>query len=153
MHASFEVPKAHNWVKGVDNDYTPPLAHPSLGKYRFMLPPNLRFGSQDCQLAQQCKTLAYVRALQYWMERAQPLIPSEPDYLMESVVELWQAMEPLVSFMEEKVFVAAAPSNWVEVSSPRPAELTPQDPQHSHSCSRNCWAHPRGSLLAAHGLE
>ena len=28
----------HNWVQGVVNDHTPPLAHPSLWKYRFMPP-------------------------------------------------------------------------------------------------------------------
>ena len=70
VHVSFVVPKACNQAKGVDNDYTPPLTHPSLGKYRFMLPPHLRFGSQDCWLAQSCQTLAYMRVLQYWVKRA-----------------------------------------------------------------------------------
>ena len=42
-------------------------------------------------------------------------------------------MEPLVSFTEEEVLVAAGPSNWVEVSSPKPAEPTLPDTQCSHS--------------------
>ena len=46
--ASFEVLKAHNQAKGVDNDYTSPLAHPTMGKYRFMPPSDPRFSSQDC---------------------------------------------------------------------------------------------------------
>ena len=34
---SFEVPKTCNWVKRVDNDHTPPLVHPLIGKYQFLL--------------------------------------------------------------------------------------------------------------------
>ena len=100
-----------------------------------MPPSNVRFGCQDYQLAQSHHTLAYARVLQYWAEKAQPLIPGQPHCLVESVVELWQAMEPLVLFMEAGVFAAATPSNWVEVSSPRLTEPVPQDPYHSCSCS------------------
>ena len=48
-----------------------------------------------------------------------------------------------------------APSNWVEITSPRPAEPTPADPycSHSHSHSQNTWAHTRGSLMAAHSRD
>ena len=49
-------------------------------------------------------------------------------HLVESVVELWQVMELLVSFMEEEVFMATAPSNWVEVSLPRPGRTCPARP-------------------------
>ena len=125
VQVSFEVLKAWNWAKGVDKDYTLPLTHLSIKKYKFMPPPDLRFGSQDCWLVQPCQTLTYTRALQYWAEKAPPLIPTEPCHLVESVVELQQAMEPLVSFTEEEVLMAAAPSNWVEVSLPRLAEPAP----------------------------
>ena len=70
-----------------------------------------------------------------------------------SVIELWQAMELLVSFKEVGFFVATVPSNWTEVSSPRPMEPILQDPHHSDSCSQSCQALPRGSLLAAHGKD
>ena len=80
---SFEVPMAHNWAKVVDNDYTPMPAHPSLWKYRFIPSSDPRFGSQDCQLAQPHQTLAYVRAIHYWVEKAQLPIPSEPCHLVE----------------------------------------------------------------------
>ena len=59
---------------------------------------------------------------------AQLPIPSELCHLAESVVELWQVMEPLVSFTEEEVFAAGVPSNWVEVSLIRLAEPALQDP-------------------------
>ena len=110
---------------GVDNDYIPKLANLSIEKYKLMPTPDPRFGSQDYWLVQPCQTLAYVRALQYWLEKVKLPISSKPFHLAESVVGLWQVMEPLVSFTEEEVLVATAPSNWVEVSSPRPAEPTP----------------------------
>ena len=125
MHALFEALKVCYWAKGVDNDYTLLPAHPSIGKYRFMPPSGPRSGSQDCQLAQPCQTLAYTSALQYWVEKAQLPIPGEMYHLAESVEEPWQMMEPLVSFMEEEVFVATAPSNWVEVSLPQLVEPIP----------------------------
>ena len=62
-------------------------------------------------------------------------------------------MELLVSFTEEEVFTATAPSNWVEVSLPRPPKPTPQHHHCSHSCSRSCQACPRGSLSVAHGID
>ena len=46
-------------------------------------------------------------------------------------------------------FVAVEPYNWVEVSSPRLVEPTPWDCSHSRSHQ----AHPRGSLLVAHGIN
>ena len=33
-------------------------------------------------------TLAYAKALQHWVEKAQPLTPGEPHQLAESVLEL-----------------------------------------------------------------
>ena len=119
VHTSFEVPRVYNWAKGVDNDQIPPPPHLSPGKYHFMLPSDVRFGSQDYKLTQLHHTLTYARAIQYWAEKAQLLIPGQPCYLVESMIELWWAVELLVSFMKVGVFTAAAPSNWMEVSSPR----------------------------------
>ena len=117
-----------------------------------MLPSDLRFGSQDYWLAQSHRTLAYIRTLQYWAEEAQPLVLGWPHHLAENMANLWQAMDPLISFIEVEVFTAIVPSNWVEVSSPRPVEPTPQDPHcsHSHSHSRSHWACQRGSPSVAH---
>ena len=105
---------------GVDNDHSTPLAH--LEKYKFITTPNLQFGSQDDWLVQPQKTLAYVKALQYWVEKAQLLIHSEPHHLAESMIELWWVMEPLITFTDEEVLKDTLPSNWVEISSPQQAE-------------------------------
>ena len=96
--------------------------------------------------------IAYVRVLHYWAEKVQLPVPGQPHCLAGSMKELWWVMEPLVLFMEEEVFVVTAPSNWTEVSLPRPTEPVPQDPHPSHSCShsQNCWACPRGSLSVVH---
>ena len=50
VHSSFEMPKVHNWAKRVDNDHTPLLAHPLIGKFHFLPPRDMRFGTQDYQL-------------------------------------------------------------------------------------------------------
>ena len=78
----------------------------------------MRFGSQDYGLAQSHHAITYMRALQYWAEKAQPPIPGQPCCLAKSVMELQQAMELLVLFTEVGVFMAMAPSNWMKVSSP-----------------------------------
>ena len=65
-------------------------------------------GSQDYCLGQPIKTLAYAQALQYWVERAKPLIPSESCQLVESVLELRQAMEPLTTFEDSAVLACDA---------------------------------------------
>ena len=41
------------------------LHHRSLEKYKFMLPPDLQFGSRDYPLVQPQKTLTYKMALHY----------------------------------------------------------------------------------------
>ena len=56
------------------------------------------------------------------MQNAQSVIFDELHHLAESVVELQWVMELLVSFMDEDIFVATVPSNWVETSSPMLAE-------------------------------
>ena len=114
-------------------------------------PANVRFGCQNYQLAQSQHTITYMRALQYWADKAQQPIPGQPHCLVKSVMELQQAMELLFSFTEAGVFPAMVPSNLTEVSSPRPIEPIPWDPCHSHSHRQSSQAFPRGSLLAAQG--
>ena len=65
VHASFEVPKVHNWVKRGNNDHTPLLSHPSIGKYQFLPLWYEHFSAQDYQLAQSQNMVAYVKALQH----------------------------------------------------------------------------------------
>ena len=98
--ASFEVHKASCHALKVDNDHSALPAHHSLERDQFLPLPNTQFGSQDFQLTQPLKTLAYVKALQYWAEKTQLPIPSEPCHLAESVLELQQMMEPLTTFTD-----------------------------------------------------
>ena len=86
-----------------ENDYSTPLAPKYIGKDGFLPPLDPRMGSQDYQLGQPRKTLAYVKALQYWVEWVKPLIPGKPHQLAGSVLELRQAMDPLTTFQDSKV--------------------------------------------------
>ena len=74
------------------NDYSTPLAPKCIGKDRFLPPLDPRMGSQDYHLGPPSKTLAYAKALQYWVEMAKPPIPSKPHQLAGSILELRQAM-------------------------------------------------------------
>ena len=73
----------------------------------------MNFGSQDYQMKQPLKTLAYAKALQFWAEKAQPPMPGEPYQLAGCVWELRETMEPLMMFTDTKVFGNVAPSYWV----------------------------------------
>ena len=152
VHASFEVPAACNWVKKVENNCTPPPAHPSIVKHHFLLPRDGRFASHGICLGQVQHTVAYMMALQYWAKWVHPPIPGQPRQLAESMQELWQVMEPLVSFGEEEVFATMALSNWMEVTPPWSMETMLQPPQESqkhHTC--NTKALTRRSMTANWG--
>ena len=145
--ASFEVPKQWCCASKVDNDDSALLAHHSLDRDQFLPLPDMQFGSQDFQLTQPQKTLAYAKALQYWAEKAQLPIQSEPCQLAESVLELWQMMEPLTTFTDKDILEDILPSNWVKIMPSRLAEPTQQE----HSCTRTHQAYSRRSFLAAQG--
>ena len=91
-------------------------------------------------------TLAYARALQHWAEEVQPSVLSQPRHLVGSVLELWQAMDPLITFVEGDLFITTALSRWMEITLPQLTKVAQPPRRHSHS-SR---AHPRGSLSATH---
>ena len=117
--ASFDVLKVGNWAKGGNNDHTPLLAHPSIGKYQFLLPQDRWYGTQDYQLTQSKHTVTYARVLQYWAEKSQMPFPDQAHHLAGSMAELQWVMELLVSFGDEEVFAVAVPSNWMEARLPR----------------------------------
>ena len=107
----------------------------------------MQFGSQDFQLTQPQKTLAYAKVLQHWAEKAQPPTPGEPHQLAGSVLELQCTMKPLTTFTDEEVLEDILPSICVKITSSRSAEPIQRECSHS----RTCWAHARGSFLAAYG--
>ena len=113
-----------------ENDYSTPPAPKCIGKERFLLPQDPQMGSQDYRLEQPRKTLAYAKALQYWVERVKPLIPGEPCQLVGCVLELRLAMEAFTTFQDSKVL-----GN----------DITPW----GHSL----WACPRGSFSMAYSRQ
>ena len=144
VYASFDVPKACNQVKKVYNYHVQPLAHPSIGKHHFLPLRDVRFGIQDICLTQLHHTIAHARALQHWAKEVHSPVPGQPHHLVRSVEELWQAMEPLISYEEGEVFITMASSNWTEVTLPLLMETVPEE--FHNSCTESSWAHPRGSL-------
>ena len=66
---------------------------------------------------------------------------------MRSVQELWWAMEPLVSFEEEEVFVTTVPSKWMETTLPWSTKTVPHESW--KSCTQSSRAHLRGSMSAS----
>ena len=147
MQASIQVPKVRCHALKVDNNHSTSQAHHTLDRDWFLPLLDMWFSSQGFWLTWPQKTLAYVKALQYWAEKTQPPICSEPHQLAESMLELWWMMEPLTTFTDEEVLDDVPPSNWVKIMSSRSAEPT----QRECSCSKTHWAHSRGSFSAAYG--
>ena len=148
VHVPFKVSKACNWAKKVNTYHVQLLAHPSIGKHHFLLLRDARFSTQDIHLAQLQHTITYARALQHWAKEVHPPVPSQPHHLARSVQELWWAMEPLVTFTEEDVFITIAPSKWTEITLPWPMEAVPQ--QSWKSCTQSGRVCLRGSLSVTH---
>ena len=146
VQVSFQVPKARCYASKVDNDYSAPPAHHSLDRDPFLPLLDMWFGSQDFWLTQPQKTLAYVKAIQYWAEKAQPPIPGEPHQLAESMLELWWTMELLTMFTDKEVLSDILPSNWVNIT-----PSTSAKPTQEHSCSSTHQAHVKESFLVAYG--
>ena len=71
--ASFQLPKVSSCAQEVTNDYFMLLAPLSLDRDHFMSILDMWLSSQDYRVKQPQKTLAYAKALQYWVEKAQPL--------------------------------------------------------------------------------
>ena len=122
-----------------------PAPH-SLDRDWFLHLQDMWFGSQDFQLTQPQKTLAYTMALQYWVEKAQPLAPGEPCQLAKGLPDLQCTMEPLTTFTNEEVLANVPPSNQVKITLSKLAEPV----QRECSRSRMHWAHARGSFSAAY---
>ena len=126
VQALFQLPKASSHAQGVANDYLVPLAPQSLDCDWFLPVSNMRFGGHDYCMRQPQKTLVYAKALQYWVEKAQPPLPGKPHQMAESVLELWLSMEPLTTFTNAEVLEDTPPLHWVKIMSSQ--TLEPADP-------------------------
>ena len=127
VRTSFEVPMAWIQAQGGENEYSVLPDPKCIGKDRFLPPLDPWIGNQEYHLGQPRKTLAYAKALQYWVEREKPSIPSKPHQLMKSILELRWAMEPFTTFEDSEVLSD---------------DITPQDIDVCHSHQAN----PRGSF-------
>ena len=152
VQVSFQVPKASSCTQEVTNDYSALLAPHSLDQDWFLPLSNMKFCEQDYHMKQPQKTLAYTKALQYWVEKAQPPPPSEPHQLAESILELRWTMEPLTTFTNTEVLDDAPPSNCVKITSSWTLKYTdPPTPwEWSHNRNSRAWA--RGTFTVACGI-
>ena len=71
LQASFQFPKAKFFKTGGD-DHTPLPAPYCMEWDAFLLQAKGNFASQDYRLRQPQKTQAFTKALQFWVEKAQP---------------------------------------------------------------------------------
>ena len=64
-------------------------------------------------------------------------------------------MEPLTSFTDEEVLEDLQQSNWMRITLSKLEESSSSGSEncnHSHSCSRSCRSHSRGSFLLTHSI-
>ena len=98
---------------------------------RFLLETFSHLLYQDYWLKPPQKTLAYAQAFQYWAEKANLPVPSEPHHLTMSIHELRWCMRRYIVFSDHDVFEALAhglPEVEVEeTTQPNPIEPLPAD--------------------------
>ena len=73
--------------------------------------------------------MAYAKALQFWLEKANPPTQDQPCLLVGSIVELREEMKCYVSFTDEDVFSDVAlleesPVTQSKEATPKSAQLT-----------------------------
>ena len=142
--ASFQLPKVSSHAQGVANDYLAPPAPQSLDHDWFLPISNISFGRQDYHMKQPQKTLVYAKALQYWVEKAQPPLPDEPHQIVESVLALQRSVEPLTMFTNDEVLEDTLPSHWVKIMLSWTLEPTDPPASQEWSCSGSHRAWTRG---------
>ena len=129
IRASFELPCWMSELHNVENYYLAPLAP------RCILPPqDPLFPCQDIREGQSQKTVAYVQALQYWAEKANPPIPSQPCLLVRCILKVRKVMEQYVSFSKDVILDGAAPQEG-SLMDPTKVTIPRNDPPVSTSSS------------------
>ena len=112
----------------------------------------MKFGSVDHRICQPQKTPAYARALQHWLELANPPMPDQSCQLVECVIELRDSTAPFTTFTDADIFGEKEHPCWVQLTPSK--ALEPEEPEatwgRSHSQSRR--AHPLGTLLMVSGI-
>ena len=111
----------------MENDHQAPRALPCLHWKNFLPLPDSIFACWDIQEIQPEKTVAYVQALQFWVEKAVLPAGGKPHLLVGSMVELWEETKYYISFSNEKVFSGVALLEEICINPPK--EATPKSTQ------------------------
>ena len=118
MRASFQFPKV-KYLWGWSDDYTPPPAPHCIEWDAFLPQAKGDFGSLDFRFWQPKKTLALVKALQFWADRSQPSGAHGKWQLAECVKELREQMKPMTTFTNEDILNNDPASPWKKVTPSR----------------------------------
>ena len=129
---SFELPKRMSEIHDVEDYYLAPPAPKCLCQKDFLSLPDPKFPCQDIREEQLEKTVAYVQAVQYWVEKSNSPRLGQPCLLAESVLELREMMKPYISFFYDTVLDSVAPlegflKDWAETTVPGIAQPAPTD--------------------------
>ena len=152
IQASFQMPKVKCLTLKMDNDYSAlPTSH-CIERDAFLPFSTVKSSGQDYQMKLPQKTLAYTKALQFWLEKAQPLLPGQLCQLAECVWELRESMVLLTSFTDEEVLTNDALLHWVRITSSRPSKPMKPEAIWEWNCRRSRRAHTLGSFPVTHGM-
>ena len=99
IRAFFYIPKVRMRTL-LEPEYTVPSTLRSLDRNAF-LPDELSYQDMWQQLA--LLMIAYTRSLQYWVEKQSPLRSQNLHPLVESAVELWEAVKEYVTFNHQDI--------------------------------------------------
>ena len=124
--ASFELLQQISKWHHVENYHQAPLALLCIHQKSFLLPHDSKFTCQDIRELQQEMMVAYVQALQFWVEKANPPTEGQPCLLVGCIVELREEMKCYVSFPDKDIFSGMALLE--EPSITQSKEATPRVP-------------------------
>ena len=131
--ASFKLPWQISKWHHVENYHQAPKAPLCFHQKSFPLPPDSKFTCQDIRELQWEKTVAYAKALQFWVEKANPPTQGQPRLLAGSVMELREEMKCYVSFTDEDIFSGMAFPEEPPITQPLEATLKSTQPTQADS--------------------
>ena len=109
IQVSFKLPCQVSKLQDVRNYYLAPPTPPCLCQKDFLLLPNPKFPCHDIREEQLEKMMAYVQALQFWVEKSNLPTLGQPCLLVGSVLKLRGVMKLYVSFFDDAILDGVAP--------------------------------------------
>ena len=113
VRASFKLPQWMSKIHDVKNYYLAPPSPRCICRKEFLPPLDPMFPCWDIRDGQLQKTVAYAQALQYWVEKPNPLMPGQPCLLARCILKLRKTMEPYVSFSNDAILDGATSQEWL----------------------------------------